>query len=184
MLSKSKKRTNLQEFMILNKFRLRLFGYSIWVLGFGISAFISSCNKSANSNANKSYLAVTHTAYQTNPLTLDFNGIPLFAGPLAYGQTTGYAGNPYDTVTTGVQGLGVFDGTAQLLGGNAAFQQNAHYSMFIYDSLDTRSLATLILKDDQATQSDTMTSVRFLNFSPGTSYAFLLTIMDTAYDSL
>src|SRR5450755_2238649 len=107
--------------MILNKFRPGSLCYRIKAFSLTLLALsLFCCKKTANINANKAFVSVTHTAYGTGPLTLVFDEVPLFINPLSYGNTSGYPVNPYDTTTAGVQDLILLQGTTQLLSGNTA----------------------------------------------------------------
>ncbi len=153
--------------MILNKFR-HIFrgrpGTGI-LLFFAINLF--SCKKTANINANKAYVNVTHTAYNTGPLTLNFDGVPLFTGLLAFGETTGNSTSPYDTTTAGVHDLQVLLNDTVIISGNTALQQGAYYSMFVYDTLNTRTISVILFQNSHGAGTDTTSYIRFLNFTPG-----------------
>ena len=155
--------------MILNKFRHIFRGRAgaLILLFFAINLF--SCKKTANINANKAYVNVTHTAYRTGPLTLNFDGVQLFPDPLAFGETTGNGTNPYDTTTAGVHDLQVVLNVndSVLISGNTALQQGAYYSMFVYDTLDTRTISVIIFQNSHGAGTDTNSYIRFLNFTPG-----------------
>ncbi len=58
--------------------------------------------------------------------------------------------------------------------GNAAFQQGSHYSIFFFDTLDSGSLTLIILQDNPPVYYDTITSFRYMNFSPGSSIGLKL----------
>jgi len=160
--------------MLLNKFNplsffrfLRIFGlpFILWSL--------FSCSKTANSHENKSYLGVTHVAYGVAPISVSLSGTPLFSLPLAFGQTTGVVGNPYNTITAGIQYMSIDTGTKSIINGNAAFQQGARYSLFVYDSLDQRSVGVIVFQDILG--DNVGTYYRFLNFTPGYSLGLYLT---------
>jgi hypothetical protein len=159
--------------MILNKSKpdslyckMKTIGLQLLVLS------LFSCNKSANSYANKSFVGLTHVAYGVGPLGMTMDGTPLFTTPLSFGLTTGVDGNPYDTTVSRVTDLNIFlaQDTSMNVHGNAAFQQGSHYSIFFFDSLDSRSVSLIILQDNPQIIYDTFTVIRFMNFSPGTSY--------------
>ena len=136
-----------------------------------IALSLFSCNKTSNINANKSLVALTHLAYNLDAIGLTFNGKPLFLDSLAFGNTTGIIGNPYDTTISQVSEMNILlaqDGTS-IVTGNAAFRQGARYSIFFYDTVAVNSLAVslIILQDNPATRTDTFTNYRYMNFSPG-----------------
>ena len=137
---------------------------------------VFSCSKTANSNENKAYVGVSHVAYGTGPLTLTLNADSLQSVPLPFGYTSGYPGSPaYDTATAGIGDLAIYEGTKNLLSGNAAFQQGAHYSVFAYDSLNSSSISVIIFQNSQPVRTDTFTYIRYLNFSPGpTAWGLLM----------
>ena len=153
--------------MILNKFRPVFRGrpWTLTLLVFAIN--LSSCKKTANINANKAFVNVTHTAYNTGPLTLNFDGVPLFADPLAFGETSGNSTNPYDTTTAGVHDSQVLLNDTVVISGNTALQQGAYYSMFVYDTLNTRTISVILFQNSHGPGTDTTTYIRFLNFTPG-----------------
>jgi hypothetical protein len=159
--------------MILNKSkpgwlscRIKTIGLQLLVLS------LFSCNKSANSNANKSFVSLTHVAYGLGPLGMTIDGTPLFSTPLSFGLTTGVDGNPYDTTVSRVSEMNIFlaQDTSMNVHGNAAFQQGSHYSIFFFDTLNPGSVSLIILQDNPQILYDTFTVIRFMNFSPGTSY--------------
>jgi hypothetical protein len=160
--------------MILNKFGNRSFSalkvFSLQLLT--VSLF--SCNKSANINANKAYLSLTHVAYGVGPLNIVIdpanNIIPLFSVPDSFGLVTGIPGNPYDTTTARVNDMRLVlaKDTSKLLEGNSAFQQQTHYSIFAFDSsVQQQPISLIIFQDNLPIRVDTMVNIRYLNFSPG-----------------
>jgi hypothetical protein len=153
--------------MILNKFRhiYPVRSRAVILLFFAINLF--SCKKTANINSNKAYVNVTHTAYETGPVTLKFDGVLLFPDPLAFGQTTGNSANPYDTTTAGVHDLQVLLNDTAVISGNTALQQGSYYSMFVYDTLNTRTISVIIFQNSHGAGTDTTSYIRFLNFTPG-----------------
>jgi hypothetical protein len=166
-LKKGKNQINPREFMILNKFsRLSLSGrltiYSLQL--FALSLF--SCNKTANITGNKAYIGLTHVAYGVGSLNMTLDGDSLMSQGIPFGTTTGTPGFPYDTAVSRVSEVQLV-GDSVLLQGNSIFQQNAHYSIFAYDSLDIKSIALLTLQDYTVTPIDSLSYFRFLNFSPG-----------------
>jgi hypothetical protein len=165
--------------MILNKFRTGSLFNLVKAFCLQLMALsLFSCNKTANINANKSYVGFTHVAYGVGPLSLTLDQIPLFSS-IPFGATTGVDGNPYDTVTSRINYMLLYSGqlpdTTNLLQGNTAFQQGGRYSIFAYDSLDKRSISLIILQDNPPVYIDTFTSIRFMNFSPGSSIGIRMT---------
>jgi hypothetical protein len=137
-----------------------------------IALSLFSCNKSTINFADKSFVGLTHVAYGVGPLGMTIDGTPLFSTPLSFGLTTGTDGNPYDTAISRVSEMNIFlaQDTSVNIHGNAAFQQGNHYSIFFFDTLDSRSVSLIILQDNPPIIYDTVTTIRFMNFSPGTSY--------------
>ncbi len=159
--------------MILNKSKpvflsgkIKTFGLQLLVLG------LFCCNKSTTNVADKSFVGLTHVAYGLGPLGMTIDGIPLFSTPLSFGNTSGVDGNPYDTTISRVSAMNIFltQDTSMNINGNAAFQQGNHYSIFFFDTLDSRSVSLIILQDNPPVIYDTFTTIRFMNFSPGTSF--------------
>jgi hypothetical protein len=154
--------------MILNKFSIPLLSRKVKALSIQVLAVsLFSCNKTANVNANKAFVGLTHVAYGVGPLMLNLNGTPLLSVPDSFGQTSGTTGNPYDTTTSRITDMQIIQGSIPLLQGNSAFQQGGRYSIFVYDSLDQRSFSLIIFQDNASIRIDTITNIRFLNFSPG-----------------
>ena len=159
--------------MILNKSKPVSLSHKMKTIGLQLLVLsLFSCNKSANSYANKSFVGLTHVAYGLGPLGMTMDGTPLFTTPLSFGLTTGVDGNPYDTTVSRVTDLNIFlaQDTSMNVHGNAAFQQGSRYSIFFFDTLDPRSVNLIILQDNPPILYDTFTTIRFMNFSPGTSY--------------
>jgi hypothetical protein len=168
-LSKGKNQNNLRDFMILNKFRPDSACFKTSTLCLQLLAFsLFSCNKTANINGNKAFVALTHVAYGVGALNLFFpnNGDSLLTAGISFGITSGVAGYPYDTATSRISEMQLTWDTL-FLTGNAGFQQGARYSVFAYDTLDARSIALLIVQDNVTVPVDTLVNFRYMNFSPG-----------------
>lgn len=163
--------------MILNKFSPVFFSNKIKTLCLQLLALsLFSCNKSANENANKSFIGLTHVAYGIGPVSMTINGTLLFSSPLAFGKTTGIDGNPYDTTVSRISEMNIFLTQDPSMGikGNTAFQQGSRYSAFFFDALDSSSLGLIIFQDNPPISYDTFTTIRFINFSPGSSIGIKL----------
>jgi hypothetical protein len=171
--------------MIFNKFRPISFCNKLKAFCFQLLALsLFSCNKSAHVNANKAFVGLTHVGYGVGPISLTIDGALLFNNPLAFGLTTGVPGNPYDTTVSRVSDMNIFlaQDTSMNISGNAAFQQGYHYSIFFYDTLDRNSVAIIFLQDNPPVYYyDTVTSFRFMNFSPGTSIGLKLIYKNDFY---
>jgi len=161
--------------MILNKFnpgslcyRIKAFSLTLLVIS------LICCKKTANINANKAFINVTHTAYNAGPIILEFDGIPLFTEPLSYGQTTENPNSPYDTTTAGVQYLQVLINDSPIISGNTALQQANNYSLFVYDTLNQKTIHVIVFQDYQGNRTDTFTYIRYLNFTPGSAFGLLV----------
>jgi hypothetical protein len=159
--------------MILNKFRTHVFHTSSKALGPKLLALsivlLVSCNKSSDINGNTSYVALTHVAYNLDPILLSLDGDSLFTTPLSFGQTTGTPGNPYNPAVSRVSLMSIFlpSDTAFNIHGNAAFRQGAHYSIFFFDSLVKNVVGLIVLQDNTTILQDTVTYYRYLNFALG-----------------
>ncbi len=158
--------------MILYKFRPFSFSSKLKAVSFQLLALsLFSCNKSANVNANKAFIGITHVAYGLGPVKITLNGIPLFSVPDSFGKTSGDPGNPYNPTTSRISEMQLLlaQDSSILLQGNSAFQQGGHYSLFVYDTLDKNSVNLIIFQDNQIIRTDTFTYIRYINFSPGDS---------------
>ena len=154
--------------MILNKFRPRSLFHLFKALSLQFLAIsLFSCAKTANSNANKSFVALTHVAYGVGPLNLVLDGDSLLPAPVPFGNTSGTPGFPYDTTTSRIDDMQLVQGSDILLQGNSAFQQGVHYSIFAYDTLNKNTINLIIFQDNPTFRTDTFTYIRYLNFSPG-----------------
>jgi hypothetical protein len=159
--------------MILNKSKPGFLSGKIKTFGLQLLALsLFSCNKSTTNHADESFVGLTHVAYGVGPISMTIAGTPLFSTPLSFGNTSGVDGNPYDTTISKVSDMNIFlaQDTSINIHGNTAFQQGNHYSIFFFDTLDSRSVSLIILQDNPPTIYDTFTTIRFMNFSPGTSY--------------
>src|SRR5882762_4099566 len=116
--------------MILNKISNISLSGKLRALSLQLLALsLFSCNKTANINGNKSYVALTHLAYGVGAINLSLNGIPLFPDSLSFGKTTGSDGNPYDTTISQVSLMKIYlaGDTSINVSGNAAFRQGGQY---------------------------------------------------------
>ena len=159
--------------MILNKFRAHTSQFHPKALSsklFALSFLILfSCNKSSNITGNTSYVALTHVAYNLNPILLLLDGDSLFTTPLSFGNTTGIPGNPYNPAVSRVSLMKIYQpsDTSNNIQGNAAFRQGAHYSIFFFDSIGKKAVNLIVLQDNTTILQDTNTYYRYLNFAPG-----------------
>ena len=162
--------------MILNKFSPVFFSYRLKSLILQLLAIsLFSCNKSADVNANKAFIGLTHVAYGVGPLTTTLDGTPLYSGTISFGHSTGDSLNAYDTATSRISNMVIQENVITLLSGNSAFQQQGRYSIFVYDSLDKKSIHLIILQDYPIGHPDTITNIRYMNFSPGSTIGIYLT---------
>ncbi|HSZ33320.1 MAG TPA: hypothetical protein VK772_08410 [Puia sp.] len=157
----------------MNKSKPGFFSGKIKTFGLQLLALsLFSCNKSTTNYGDKSFVGLTHVAYGVGPIGMTIDGTSLFSNPLSFGNTSGIDGNPYDTTISRVSQMNIFlaQDTSMNIHGNTAFQQGNHYSIFFFDTLDSRSLSLIIFQDNPPIIYDTFTTIRFMNFSPGTSY--------------
>src|ERR1700733_11538528 len=119
--------------MILNKFRSVSLATRLKAISLQLIALsIFSCNKTANISANKAFVSFTHVAYQVDPLTLKINDSTVFLA-IPYDSATGH---PYATVTSQISNTSIFENSDSFLSGFSSFRQGAHYSIYVYDTLD------------------------------------------------
>jgi hypothetical protein len=144
--------------------------------------FNISCNKNIDTGANKAYLAVTNISPDAQPLDIFFEGDQLnSSGQLPYDSTTGVPGDPYLVAVAGVHNFKLSSGTVSYVDGNIAMQRDHYYSLFAYDSVanNNNTLKTLILQDVLTAPNDTLSSIRFLNFTDTAFYVVLENETDT-----
>jgi hypothetical protein len=166
--------------MILSKFSTVSLAARLKTISLQLIALsLFSCNKTANINANKAFVSFTHVAYNVGPLSLVINKDTLFSS-IPYDSATGF---PYDTITSQVSNTSILvNGDTLFLSGFSSFRQGAHYSIYIYDTLDARTKSMIILQDNPPLNSDTTVSVRYMNFTPSSSIGLLL--VNTRHDSI
>jgi len=162
--------------MILNKFssvslsgRLKTLSLQIIVLS------LFSCNKTADITANKAFVSFTHVAYQVGPLTLRINDLDVFTA-IPFDSATGH---PYASVTSQVSNTSILESSDTFLSGFSSFRQGAHYSIYVYDTIEAGTLeasskSMIILQDNPPLNSDTTISIRYMNFSPSSQIGLLL----------
>jgi hypothetical protein len=158
--------------MILSKFSSVSLAARLKTISLQLIALsLFSCNKTANINANKSFVNLTHLAYNLKPILMTLNGKYLFHDSLSFGNTSGIPGNPYDTTVSQVSQMNILQAldSSIIISGNAAFRQGAQYSVFFYDTLSATAAAVglIILQDNPIIRTDTFTNYRYMNFSPG-----------------
>ncbi len=158
--------------MILNKFSSISLSGRLKVLTLQLMALsLFSCNKTANISANKAYVSFTHVAYEVGTLTLKINDSAVFSA-IPYDSATGH---PYGTVTSQISNTSILENNNDsFLSGFSSFRQGAHYSIYVYDSLDARSKSMIILQDNPPLNTDSTVSIRYLNFTPSSLIGLLL----------
>jgi hypothetical protein len=162
--------------MILNKFNSAALTARLKTISLQLIALsIFSCNKTANISANKAFVSFTHVAYQVGPLTLRINDVDVFTA-IPYDSATGH---PYATVTSQVSNTSILESSDTFLTGFSSFRQGAHYSIYVYDTVEAGTLAAsaksmIILQDNPPLNSDTQISIRYLNFTPSSTIGLIL----------
>lgn len=143
--------------------------------------FYIACNKNIDAGANKAYLAVTNISPDVQPFDVFLEGEKLNTSAVVYDSTTGVDGNPYLVAIAGIHNFKLSYDTHAYVDGNIAMQRDHYYSLFAYDSVTTNSnsLTTLILQDVLNTPNDTLSSIRFLNFTDTTVYVTMTNAEDT-----
>jgi hypothetical protein len=149
-----------------------------------IGCLLISCNKSLNQSSNKAYIAVTNLVQGGSPVNISFNNsLITTSGLLAYDSTTGFPGNHYVPVISGIRNFkaGPSSSDSGYLNGNVGLQSNVYYSIFLYDTLSAGRAEALILQDNLTAPADTMAAFRFLNLYPfaDTLYYMLTDSTDT-----
>jgi len=57
---------------------------------------------------NKSFVGLTHLAYNVGAVNMTLNGKPLFPDSLSFGNSSGLSGYPYDTTISQVSFMNIF----------------------------------------------------------------------------
>jgi hypothetical protein len=159
--------------MILSKFRPISLFRRIKILSVQLLTLsLLSCNKTANINKNKAYLSLTNVAYGSLPLNVAIEGQNVFSSFIGFGQNSSSMGSLYDTTTSRITNMTVIQGSMNLFTGFASFRQGAYYSVFVFDTLDPKTMTMLILQDNPPTPTDTTTFIRYINFSPSSAFSY------------
>ncbi|HXB43667.1 MAG TPA: DUF4397 domain-containing protein [Puia sp.] len=146
-------------------------GKAIFVLLFFFSLiiFIASCTKSSSSptpTSGSAFVSVTNASPTLTAYAVYSDATNIYtAGTLGYGSTTGVVGgNPYATVAAGIHSIKLVSGGNNIvIDSNATFTAGGHYSFFVYD---TGQVKTLALTDNLTAPASGMAKIRFLNFAP------------------
>lgn len=136
-----------------------------------VALFFSACSKEDdNEITGTAKITVTHAATEAPPLDAYIDDVKITTVPLAFGNTTGTAADPYLAINAGLRYLKITpDNINNVIQGNVPFAPDAFYSIFAYDSIGVAgTLKTLILSDNLATPEVTKTNIRFLQLSPDT----------------
>ncbi|MFI5153742.1 MAG: DUF4397 domain-containing protein [Chitinophagales bacterium] len=136
------------------------------------------CAKNIDSVANKAFIMVANVAPNTQSMNVYFNGENLTpTAALDFGSFSGSQGSPYLTAISGTHNITLGpDITTHYINGNVNLEQNAFYSLFIYDTLQAGNLKSLILFDHLNPLDTIYSAVRFMNFCPDTViFSLLLT---------
>jgi hypothetical protein len=135
----------------------------ITIILFGLVA----CEKNSEASANKALIAVTNASPSAQPFNVLLGGGNLTtAGKLAFGSTTGVLGNPYLQGVAGVNNFqAVPDTGGPYINGNVNLLVNKNYSVFIFDTVSSGTLKSLLLQDNLIAPPASNSGIRFLNFS-------------------
>jgi hypothetical protein len=126
-----------------------------------------ACEKNNEASANKALIAVTNTSPNAQPFNVLLGGINLTSsGKLGYGITTGSQGNPYLQGVAGVSNFQALpDSGGPYVNGNVNLLVNKNYSVFVFDTVQSGQLKSLLLQDNLTAPPVSNSGIRFLNFS-------------------
>jgi uncharacterized protein DUF4397 len=151
--------------------------------------FMAGCSKSNNPSTTPTtgaaYVSVTNASPTSTAYGIYADTTNIYtAGTLGYGYTTGISGgNPYASIISGNHSIKlVSGGGSTLIDSNGIFANGGHYSFFVYD---TGQIKTLALSDNLTPPASGSAEVRFLNLSPNSQSlnAWLVNTDTTMKDS-
>ena len=145
------------------------------------AVLLSSCLKSKDTTANgpKSQVAITN--YVVNgSINVVFDNASLTSAPLGFGTGVSTATGGYTPLGAGLHNFKITSNTTSATDNTISMISGTNYSLFIYDTIKTNSVKTLLLADD-LTAVDTIAKARFLQFIPGVDSLTLTLKKDTTY---
>jgi len=149
-----------------------------------LSLFFAACEKNSASASNKTLLSVTHASPGVRSFDALLSGNKLTqTGQVSYGTTSGMSGDPYLVGIAGTHNFRISpDDTLYYIDGNISLLLNNHYSVFMYDTLISGKLKSLVLEDELGVLPDTISAIRFINLVKDTSA--LEVVMTNAIDTV
>ncbi|MEX0636402.1 MAG: DUF4397 domain-containing protein [Ferruginibacter sp.] len=125
------------------------------------------CEKNDDpTQAGTAKVAVVHAAAGVGAIDVLLNGTQVNTTGISFGSASGVMGNPYFTVTSGINNLRINTAGNTLFQSNFLANANTNYSVFAYDTLGTGAGSAALLMSDVilALGSDTA-QVRLLHLS-------------------
>jgi len=138
------------------------------------SIFIASCDKSDNNNptpppGGTAKVAAVNASPLTGPASVNIGGTTLSSNPLPLLGTTGSAGNPYVSVSSGTPNVQVTAGGATIVDGTTTLGADANYTVLVYDTINgggAGKVRAITLNDDLTAPSAGNAKVRFVHLAP------------------
>lgn len=138
------------------------------------SLFIASCDKSDNNptpppSGGNSRVAAVHASPLTGPASFTLGNVTLTTNPLTIGQSSGSAGNPYVSVTSGTPTIQVSANGSNVVDGTTTISTDSAYTIFAYDTVGSGGagkVRAIQLNDNLATPASGFANVRFIHLSP------------------
>lgn len=125
------------------------------------------CEKNDDpTQAGTAKVAVVHSAAGVGAIDVLLNGSQVNTTGIPFGSATGVMGNPYFSVTTGINNLRINTAGNTLFQSNFLANANTNYSVFAYDTLGTGAGAAALLVSDAIITLGTDTAqIRLIHLS-------------------
>lgn len=127
-----------------------------------------SCSKddTVDVNNDRANVAVIHASPGSPAVDLYHDTAKISSAPLSFGSYLGTPGNAYVQVPAGQHNIRLTnDGTTNVYEGSVNLEKDKNYSIFVYDTLNSGMVKTLLLQDAPASQAGN-SNLRFLHLSP------------------
>lgn len=136
-------------------------------LFFIILIFATSCLKNEDGTANgpKAEMVISNYAVNNAAFDVAFDNSSLTTTPLSFGAGTGSGTNLYTKLAAGTHSIRLSAGNNVAIDNIFSLTADRKYSFFVYDTLKTASIKSLLLKDE-IIPVDTIAKGRFLQFIP------------------
>src|SRR4249919_2065951 len=120
------------------------------------SIFIASCDKNDNNNptpppGGTSNVAALNASPLTGPASVNIGGTTLSSTPLPLLGSTGSAGSPYISVSSGTPNVQVTANGATIVDGTTTLGTGVNYTVLVYDTINgggAGKVRAITLNDD------------------------------------